>query len=203
MEASMNTRTVLIPVVLVSALISPMAAVEAVAATAPPVSSSAGYNGWDRHPDYNHAAAQAQDVLHQLGDAHLALEHGDTTRAREALAQAAKHDAVLRGMMPAAGGSAQDRQMLPLRIRTTDEEVYQAKLSDQPKPEVKQIEQQAHIVKTRIVYMPVIDIGKQIDTARAALAGSQPSIKTANDAVERAMGSLVVSKTDVVHDSRP
>ncbi len=52
----MNTRTLLIPVVLVSALISPMAAVEAVAATAP-VSSSAGYNGWDRHPDYNHAAA--------------------------------------------------------------------------------------------------------------------------------------------------
>jgi hypothetical protein len=197
----MNTRTLLIPVVLVSALISPMAAVEAAAATAP-VSSSAGYNGWDRHPDYNHAAAQAQGVLHQLGDAHLALEQGNTARAREALTQAAKHDAVLRGMMPAAGGSAQDRQMLPLRIRTTDEEVYQAKLSDQPKPEIKQVEQQAHIVKTRIVYMPVLDMGKHIDAARAALAGPKPSIKTANDAVERAMASLVVSKTDVVHDSR-
>ena len=198
----MNTRTLLIPVVLVSALISPIAAVEAVAATAPPVSSSAGYNGWDRHPDYNHAAAQAQGVLHQLGDAHRALEQGNTARAREALTQAAKHDAVLRGMMPAAGGSAQDRQMLPLRIRTTDEEVYQAKLSDQPKPEVKQIEQQAHIVKTRIIYMPVLDMGKHIDAARAALAGPKPSIKTANDAVERAMASLVVSKTDVMHDTR-
>ena len=197
----MNARTLLIPVVLVSALITPMASVGAVAAPAP-VSSSAGYNGWDRHPDYNHAAAQAQDVLHKLGDAHLALAQGNTARARQALAQAAEHDAVLRGMMPASGGSQQDRQMLPLRIRTTDEEVYQAKLSDQPTPEIKQIEQQAHIVKTRIIYMPVLDMGKHIAAARAALAGPKPTIKTANDAVERAMASMVMSKTDVVHDTQ-
>ena len=197
----MNAHILLIPVVLVSALITPMASVEAVAALAP-VSNPAGYNGWDRHPDYNHAAAKAQDVLHKLGDAHLALAQGNTAHAREVLAQAAKDDAVLRGMMPAAGGSAQDRQMLPLRIRTTDEEVYQAKLSDQPTPQIKQIEQQAHIVKTRIIYMPVLDMGKHIATARAALAGSAPSIKTANDAVERAMASMVMSKTGVVHDTQ-
>lgn len=197
----MNSRTVLIPVVLFSALITPMASIEAVAATAP-VSSSAGYNGWDRHPDYSHAAAQAQDMLHKLADAHLALEQGNPARARQALAQAAEHDAVLRGMMPAVGSAKLDRQMLPLRIRTTDEEVYQAKLSDQAIPEVKQIDQKAHIVKTRITYMPVLDMGKHIADARAALAEPKPSIKAANDAVERAIASLVVSKTEVVHDTR-
>ncbi len=176
-------------------LLRPMHIVSATAASSQRIACS----NFISHPDYAKAEAQAQALLENLAKAHQALAQRKPEVARQVLAFAAAQDAGLCGMMPAetATGSA-DAALLPLCVNSSDEALA---VSGAGKT-VRSADRQTHVVTSHVVYLSVSDVGTHIAAARDALMAQQPDLKVANDEVERALGSLLVTETQFVQVRR-
>lgn len=170
-------------------LLRPMHIVGAAAASSQRIACS----NFISHPDYALAEAQAQALLDNLGKAHAALAQRKPEVACQVLALAAAQDASLCGLMPAETGSA-DAALLPLCINSSDEALA-ASAAGKP---LRSADRQTHVLTSHVVYLSVSDVGTHIAAARDALMAPQPDLKVANDEVERALGSLLVTETQFV-----
>lgn len=192
----MKTRHIL-PALLVAALTGP--ANIALAAPATETASHApALGGWDMHPDYDRAKALGQQLIANLNSAQRALDANNLAAARHALAASARRDQTLRDMMPRAtsdtASAKAQRQLLPLRISIDDRETYIATPAANAQPgtgKLGKIGQERHVITTHIVYLPVVDVGASIASARQALAQHSPDVHLARSAVKGALDSLV------------
>lgn len=104
--------------------------------------------------------------------------------------------------------------LLPIYANLDDMQVYAPELARQERNKVKHAEAQARSGNTRAaaqaltdvaneletttVYLPLDYVNKEIQLARTALQGSHPNLKTAQQSVNNAMGSLVAEKVRVL-----
>ena len=193
----MKTRHVLIPALLVAVLTG--SANIALAAPATETGSlTPALGGWDMHPDYDRAKALGNQLVAELNKAQRALDGSNLAAARHALAASARRDQTLRDMMPRAASNTASaeaqRQLLPLRVSIDDRATYIVTPAADVQPGVDKlgkIDQEKQVMATHIVYLPVVDIGAPIASARQALAQPDPDVGLARSALKTALNSLV------------
>ena len=86
------------------------------------------------------------------------------------------------------------RQLLPLRVSIDNRATYIVTPAADVQPGVDKlgkIDQEKQVMTTHIVYLPVVDVGASIASARQALAQPSPDMRLARSAVKTALNSLV------------
>ncbi len=190
----MKTRHILIPALLVTVLTG-SANITLAAPAAETTSHTPALGGWDMHPDYDRAKALGNQLIAELNSTQRALDANDLAAARHALAASARRDQTLRGMMPRAASNTTSaeaqRQLLPLRISMNDRATYIVTPATNAQPGADKIDREKQVMTTHIVYLPVVDVGASIASARQALAQHNPDVNLARSAVKSALDSLV------------
>lgn len=193
----MKTQHILIPALLV-AIFAGSANIALAAPATETTSHTPALGGWDMHPDYDRAKALGNQLIAELNSAQRALAANDLAAARHALAASVRRDETLRGMMPRAASNTASaeaqRQLLPLRVSMDDRTTYIVTPAANAQPgadRLGKIDQEKQVMTTHIVYLPVVDVGASIASARQALALHNPDMQLAGSAVKSALDSLL------------